>query len=119
MVYGCCCHVGHATIYALIQVTTDGYLSFGRPVACCPDLSLSSTISHYIVAPFEANTNIASGTGRVSYEVHDMTTSSGLLSKVNRHIQQNMQVRFSGTWMLVVEWNSVPQFGQSTGMVCT
>ena len=101
----------------MIQVTTDGYLSFGRPVICCPSLTSGSSVSNYIVAPFESNINIESGTGMVSYEVHNMTTSPGLLSKVNRHIQQSMQVRFSGTWMLVVEWNNVPQFGQPTRMV--
>ena len=101
------------------QVTNDGYFSFGRPVTCCPDLSLSSTVrSNYIVAPFASDTNIASGTGSVSYEVHNMTTSPGLLSKVNKYIQQSEQVRFSGTWMLVAEWKDVPQSGQTNGMVC-
>ena len=104
--------------FVMLQVTTDGYFSFGRPVACCPDLSLSSTVSNYIVAPFGSNTNIASGTGSVSYEVHNMTTSPGLLSKVNKHIQRSEQVRFAGTWMLVAEWNDVPQSGQTNGMVC-
>ena len=75
-------------------------------------------MSNYIVAPFGSNTNIASGTGTVSYEVHNMTTSPGLLSKVNKYIQQSEQVRFAGTWMLVVEWNDVPQSGQTNGMVC-
>ena len=101
----------------MIQVTTDGYLSFGRPVTCCPSLISRSSVSNYIIAPFDSNIDIEGGTGMVSYEVHNMTTSPGLLSKVNRHIQQSMQVRFSGIWMLVVEWNDVPQFGQTTGMV--
>ena len=57
-----------------IQVTTDGYFSFERAVSCCPNLLLSLSTSNYIIAPFETNTNIATGTGRVSYEVHNMTT---------------------------------------------
>lgn len=101
----------------ITQVTTDGYFSFGRAVTCCPTLSLSSSTSNYIVAPFETNINIASGTGSVSYEVHNITTSPSLLSQVNRYVQRNMQTWFSGIWMLVAEWNNVPQSGQVTGMV--
>ena len=100
-----------------LQVTTDGYLSFGRLVTCCPSLTSQSNVSYYIVAPFESNTNIDDGIGMVSYEVHSRITSPGLLGKVNRHIQRSKQVRFSGTWMLMVEWNGVPQFGQLPGMV--
>lgn len=85
-------------------------------MTCCPTL-LSSSTSNYVVAPFGANTNIASGTGRVSYEVHNITTSPSLLSQVNRYIQQSTQHRFYGTWMLVAEWENVPQSGQSTSLV--
>ena len=99
------------------QVTTDGYFSFGRAVTCCPTLSLSQSTSNFIVAPFEANTNIATSKGNVSYEVHNITTSPSFLSEANRYIQQNLQPGFSGTWMLVAEWNSVPQSGQSTSLV--
>ena len=102
-----------------IQVASDGYFSFGRAVTCCPNLLSSSSTSNYIVAPFEANTNIATGTGRISYEVHNLTTSPSLLSQVNRYVQQSMQSRFYGTWMLVAEWKNVPQSGQSTVRVNT
>lgn len=86
-------------------------------MTCCPTLSSSSSTSNFIVAPFESNANIATGVGRVYYEVHNTTTSPTLLSKVNRYIQQSTQAKFNGVWMLVVEWNSVPQSGQSTSVV--
>ena len=86
-------------------------------MTCCPTLSLRHSSSNYIVAPFVADTNIATGTGNVSYEVHNTTTSPGLLSRVNSYVQEIKHSRFSGTWMLVTEWNTVPQSGQSTSRV--
>ena len=70
----------------------------------------------YIVAPFGANANIT-GTGSVSYEVHNSTTSSNLLNQVSRFVRQQKQSTFAGIWMLLAKWNNVPQFGQSNGNV--
>ena len=69
------------------------------------------------MAPFEANANIASGQGNVSYEVHNATTGARQLSKVNSFIRRQKQNAFSGTWMLVAEWKDVPQSGQASSMV--
>lgn len=100
-----------------MQVSTDGYLSFGRPITCCPSLAANTSDSEYIVAPFMADTNIGSGQGNVSYEVHTISTSPGLLSRVNRFIRHQKQNMFAGTWMLVVEWRNVSQSAQAGGMV--
>ena len=100
-------------VITCLQVSTDGYLSFGRPITCCPSLTSDSSNSDYIVAPFEADTNIASGRGQVSYEVHTNSTSPAQLSRVNSFIRQQKQSSFAGTWMLVAEWKDVPQSGQS------
>ena len=73
--------------------------------------------SDYIVAPFAANTNIGSGRGHVSYEVHNASTSPVQLSRVNSFIRQQKQNTFAGTWMLVAEWRNVPQSGQANSIV--
>lgn len=100
-----------------MQVSTDGYISFGRPLACCPSLTTNTSNSDYIVAPYEADTNIRSGQGNVSYEVHDVSSSPALLSRVNRFIRQQERNSFAGTWMLLVEWRNVPQSGQASSIV--
>ena len=100
-----------------MQISTDGYFSFGRAITCCPSLTTNTSNSDYIVAPFMADTNIASGQGRVSYEVHNLSTDSIQLSRVNTFIRQQKQNTFSGNWMLVVEWNDVPQSGQANSRV--
>ena len=99
------------------QVTTDGYLSFGRSVSCCPMLSSNTSTSTYIVAPFLTDTNVASGTGNVTYQVYTNTSSQALLNKVSKYIRQSEEKSFSGTWMLAVQWESVPQTGRSSSLV--
>ncbi len=70
------------------------------------------------MAPFEADTNIASGQGNVSYEVHDVSIRSGQLSRVSRFIRKHQnQKTFAGTWMLVVKWSNIPQSGQASNKV--
>ena len=71
----------------------------------------------YIVAPFWANidTRIA---GDILYEVHTEDSNPELLHLVSRFIATEKRVRFSGRWMLVAEWNNVPQYsGLSNGQV--
>ena len=100
-----------------IQVTTDGYFSFGRAITCCPSIATNDSNSNYLVAPFEADTNIGNGQGSVSYEVHNSSTNSRQLSRVNNFIRQQMQNKFAGNWMLVAEWRNVPQSGQTHTIV--
>ena len=78
---------------------------------------VNTSNSDYIVAPFEADINIGNGQGNVSYEVHNISTSRGQLSRVNSFISQQMQRKFAGTWMLVAEWNDVPLSGQANSIV--
>ena len=101
----------------LFQVSTEGYLSFGRAVPCCPSLTSDTADSDYTVSPFEADINIANGRGNVSYEVHDISTSPGLLSHVSSFIRQQELNNFAGTWMLVAEWSDVPLSGQENSIV--
>ena len=59
----------------------------------------------YIVAPFWADNDITHE-GQISYESHQGTD---LLTHVSFFIRQLLQTDFSGTWMLVAEWEDVPQ----------
>lgn len=65
----------------------------------------------YMIAPYWSDINTRS-IGSVSYEVHSNQTSLLLLHKVSKFIRQKEQSQFSGTWMLVAEWNSVPSPGK-------
>jgi len=69
------------------------------------------------VAPFLTDTNVASGTGNVTYQVHTNTSSQALLNDVSKYIRQSKENFFSGTWMLAVQWENVPQTGQPTSLV--
>ena len=73
----------------------------------------------YFIAPYWADVDI-SNAGRISYEVHTTRnggTSSVLLSQVNGFISEREDNLFVGDWMLVVEWNQVPQVLGSISVV--
>ena len=100
------------TLYQL-QVCTNGLFSFGTPQPiCCPSLFTSTSPIQPVIAPFWADINVNSG-GFILYEIHTNSTSSALLTQVNEFIQTQHQNNFAGTWMLVAEWNNVPQFGST------
>ena len=69
-----------------------------------------------VVAPFWNSADIQRE-GNVVYKVYsagDNTKSNELLDYVSRYVSANDQraANFSGTWMLVVDWNSVPPYPQ-------
>ena len=106
----------YATI-PLLQVETNGLISFGAPIF---DDFGPSLISEYdfIVAPFWSDVDFGTGVGQIRYEVH--TTSnvgSTFLSNVSQFIQEQINTSFTGQWMLLVEWEQVPQFGGSLDVV--
>jgi len=70
-----------------------------------------------MVAPFWASNDISNRVGIVSYEVHSSAASSSYTNLVSSFISQQQQVQFNGTWMLLAEWHSVPQFGGSLTVV--
>ena len=45
--------------------------------------------------------------GQISYEVH--STFTGLMSVVNKFIQQHNDEDFVGTWMMVADFKEAPQ----------
>lgn len=75
------------------------------------------SLSTHVVAPFWAQNDISHRVGHVAYEVHDSETSETYLSLVSAFVSGHQQVHFNGTWMLLAEWNSVPQFQESVTIV--
>ena len=92
-----------------IQVNSNGYLSFGRSVTFSTPYPFPKSQDYtYMVAPFWTKQD-ARIEGEVSFEVHNASTSDKLLRQVSSYINNNMQNSFSGTWMVVAEWNGVPK----------
>lgn len=82
-----------------------------------PALFNESDNLEYIVAPYWSDINTRS-IGSVSYEIHTNKTSLPLLHKVNKYIREKEKNQFSGTWMLVAEWNSVSSPGKVNSSKC-
>ena len=101
-----------------MQVSTNGYFSFGTNIMYSkPELFSEYSPSSYVVAPFWAQNDISHRVGHVAYEIHDSENSGNYLSLVSTFISGHQQVHFNGTWMLLAEWNSVPQFQGSIMVV--
>ena len=60
-----------------------------------------------MVAPFWADHD-PQPSGQVSYEIYD--NNSEVLSVVNRFIRQQAGIEFVGTWMLLGNWDSIPEY---------
>ena len=63
--------------------------------------------SLYMVAPFWNDIDIRE-MGDTSYQVY--STGSPLLDTVNTNIRDEENISFIGHWMLVAEWNNVPEY---------
>ena len=79
-------------------------VNFAEPVSLFPYTSL------YLVAPFWEDVDISKGVGNISYQVY--STGSLLLDTVNTIISDEENINnFIGHWMVVAEWDSVPEKG--------
>ena len=98
------------------QINTNGILSMGGSFTQYSS-HLFPVGSRYLVAPFWDDINIAAenGVGDISYQVY--STGSPLLDTVNTIISDEENINFIGHWMLVAEWDGVPEFGSSTDKV--
>ena len=100
-----------------MQVGTNGLISFGGPITDFSP-SLFPLEHNFIVAPFWSDVDISNGVGRIRYEVHTTSSvGSTFLSNVSQFIQEQMNTSFTGQWMLLVEWDEVPQFAGSLSVV--
>ena len=106
------------TIVIVLQVSTNGIISFARPFPYhSPHLFPGTSFYNFLVAPFWTDNDISRGVGEVSYWVHNNRTES--LTFVSTYISQQQQVNFSGTWMLVAEWRNVSEYLGDTSIVRT
>ena len=61
-----------------------------------------------MVAPFISANEPTSGL--VSYEIHYRSTSGDILSFVSSIINENQDILFNATWLLIATWENVTQF---------
>ena len=95
---------------------TNGYFTFEEFTGYSPFLfDETSTLS--LVAPFFADTDVSIGIGRIIYAVHDDLIPESILHSVNSVINEHMLTDFNAEWILVAEWDNVPQFGSSNDTV--
>ena len=93
-------------------------ITFGQPLPESSPELLPPSFWSFFAAPFwtQISTNES---GRVSWEIHDGSTSPDLLEMVNNLIQQEQRdTTFSSLWMLVGFWEDV-QFIDQPGLVCS
>ena len=105
----------HAHFILINQVCIDGFISLGlndphpKPYDFLNNIKYDESIPASLVAPYSA---FMEAEGSISHEVHTITTSISLLSKVNSLINKHMETQFSGEWMLVAEWKDVVSYRQ-------
>ena len=87
------------------QVSSNGYISMG-----VPPLSTFPTIpkTNNIVSPYGAHID-TSLAGRVRYM--PFTSNNSQLTRVSTFIESQTGFSFSGTTMMVAEWDHVAKYG--------
>lgn len=107
-----------------LQVNINGMITFGDIWPYWSPI-LFPVPSYYwqgripsVIAPFWNNVDIQRE-GSVLYKIYSVganSKSDKLLDRVSRFVsaKDERAFNFSGTWMLVVDWNSVPPYSQSS-----
>lgn len=81
---------------------------FTHPIPSLFPSDLTFISSAFLLAPFWSDVD-ATIYGAIFYEVHSGSNSS-LISQVNSFISNRTGNEFTGTWMLVVQWDEVRQY---------
>lgn len=103
---------------ALIQVGTNGWISFGRSIEgsdpeLFPPTSSAYVFWTYVIAPFWANQSTLDG-GIVSWEIHNNSLSPDIIDQVNTFIKEEYgDSEFNGTWMMIFFWEDVAPLEES------
>ena len=92
----------------LSQVGSNGIISFGAGwTSRLPQLFPTTnniTKNAYVIAPFWSDNDLTLA-GNVTYQVEEF--SSDQLTSASAFITDTTNTNFSGTWMLVAQWNGV------------
>ena len=90
------------------QINTNGIISVNQSfLEYIPQLFPYDSL--YLVALFWADIDISEGVGVISYQVYSI--GSPLLDTVNTIISDEENMNFIGHWMIVAEWDGVPEYG--------
>ena len=95
---------------------TNGYFTFDLFDGFSP-FHFNEFRSISVVAPFFADIDISRGIGEINYEIHTDVTSQSIISRIDSLISEHMQIEFNGKWLLVAQWDGVPQFGGDVNIV--
>ena len=102
------------TISYNIQISTNGYLTFGSPNSrCCPPSSAEGVDIDYLVSPFW--TNFDNGLGGII--LYQAIADSDAVDALNGYISGKTGTSFGATWVLSITWFEVPAFGGSPNIV--
>ena len=106
----------HSTyvFFLFCQINTNGLISFGNSFTRF-NPGLFPIIFRYLVAPFWSDVDI-SRTGSIRYQVY--SNGNRETEIVSQFISEENFI-FTAEWMLIVEWNRVPQFGRPSYQVNT
>ena len=106
----------HFSTLLSFQVGTNGIISFGSGFyewnsELFPGLE-ADVSNVYLAAPFWSDVDISSGFGSIFYEILSAgdDRSEDLLASVSDFITNQTDRQFSGSWMMVAQWNEVPEF---------
>ena len=95
-----------------MQVATDGYFSLdGYHYLPSTPTHTDTIIDYPLVAPYWTDSDVTVGIGSIDYEIHTSETSQHILSSIDSIINEHMETEFHGEWILLAEWNNVPQYG--------
>ena len=91
-------------------MATNGYFTFDFFNDYSPFIFDESS-RRSLVAPFFADIDISGGIGAINYEIHNDVTSQSIISRIDSVISEHMQIEFHGKWLLVAQWDGVPEYG--------
>ena len=103
--------------HTLSQVGANGIVSFGAGwTSRLPQLfPTNNNLTKYahVVAPFWSDNDLTLA-GNVTYQVEEFSTEK--LTNASAFIADIMNTNFSGTWMLVAQWNCVHPYPHGGSM---